>query len=321
MASIIQEFIGVVVEITPKKSIVEFKLENKTERALLCYDQLKVNGQSLPDGGSFDDYINKNTALKFKCHCNNDSGVDKCGWLVISACLQQEGKTAQKSNDPIFNGLHNCRGTIKEVGERQGVLTYNVNGSEEKIVFLASKVYISRKRVFLKSNLYHLKGMQVGQKIMFDAVPCVPNEKDGGCRWFATVVWNGKKPVMKYDTQGVRNNQSATLFKISDIKLITSNPHSQFLRSEGQIMKIINAEYGLALAAIKKNRYESVLFHRSAATLFDCSLANEDLTSIFEEGDKICLLAAAATPKMSIRWVASHIGVCIDPSVAHLFQF
>lgn len=321
MASSLHEFIGVVVEITPKKAIVGFELENKTERALLCYDKLKVNGQSLPDGGSFDDYIDKNTTLKFQCHCYNDSGVDKCGWLIISACLQEEGEIAPKSNDPIFNGLHNCSGTIKKVGKRQGVLTYIVNGTEEKILFLASKAYFSRKRVCSKSNLNNFEGMKVGQKIMFDAVPCVPNENDDGCRWFAMVVWKGEKPVMVYDSQGVRKENSATLFKVSEIKLITSNPHSQFLRSEGQILKIINAEYGLALAAIKKNRYESVLFHRSAATLFDCSLANEDLTSVFKEGDKICLLAAAAPPKMSIRWVASHIGVFIDPSVAHLFQF
>jgi hypothetical protein len=319
----LREFVGKVVEISPKyKAIVQFQLDNKTERALLWYDKLKVNGQPLPDGGSIDDFIDKNTTLKFQCHGFDDSGVDRCRWYITCAWKQEERDVALKTNDTICNGLYNCPGTIQEVNKRQGVLSYNINGVEENILFLASKMFLSGKRVSAKANLNQLHGIEEGRTIMFDAVPCDPNDNDGRCSWFATVVWKGRKPVMEYDdARNVRNKQSATLPQVSEIKLITSNPHSLFLRSEGQIIKIINAEYGLAFGSIKKNRWESVLFHRSAVTLFDRSLANEDLTTIFEEGDKIRLVAAAARQKMGVSWVASKIRVLIDPSVAYEFQF
>ncbi|KAG8294726.1 hypothetical protein J6590_046588 [Homalodisca vitripennis] len=74
----LREFVGKVVEILPKhKAIVQFQLDNKTERALLWYYKLKVNGQSLPQEGSIDEYLEKGASLKFLCHNFDDSGVDR----------------------------------------------------------------------------------------------------------------------------------------------------------------------------------------------------------------------------------------------------
>lgn len=74
----LKEFVGRVVELSPKyKAIVQFQYEGKNERALLLYDKLKINGESLPDGGSIDTYIQKDTLLKFLSHPFDESGVDR----------------------------------------------------------------------------------------------------------------------------------------------------------------------------------------------------------------------------------------------------
>uniref|UniRef100_A0A1B6LXP5 Uncharacterized protein n=1 Tax=Graphocephala atropunctata TaxID=36148 RepID=A0A1B6LXP5_9HEMI len=321
--SVLKEFVGRVVEISPKfKAIVQFQLDNKTERALLWYDKLKVNGQPPPKEGSIDEYLEVDAPLKFLCHNFDDSGVDRCRWYITCAWKQDVRDVDLKDNDTILHGLYNCGGQILEVARRQGILSFSINGLEENVLFLASKLFVSGKRVSTKASLQQLPGFEEGRAIMFDAVPCDPADSDGRCRWFATVVWRGRKPVMEYeDARNVRNTQSAQLPQLAEIKLITSSPHSLFLRSEGQVMKIINAEYGLMIGAIKKNKWESVLFHRSHVMLFDRRLVNEDLTTIFEEGDKLRVVAAAAPKRMGVRWVASQVRLLIDPSVAHRFQF
>jgi hypothetical protein len=65
---------------------------------------------------------------------------------------------------------------------------------------------------------------------------------------------------------------------------LTSNPKSVFIRGEGQILKILNKEFGVALAAMKPNNWKSVLFHHSACFLFKLNLGSHDLTKIFKEG-------------------------------------
>ncbi|XP_046660041.1 uncharacterized protein LOC124353983 [Homalodisca vitripennis] len=319
----LREFVGKVVEILPKhKAIVQFQLDNKTERALLWYYKLKVNGQSLPQEGSIDEYLEKGASLKFLCHNFDDSGVDRCRWYITCAWKQDARDLDLKENETILSGLYNCTGQIVQIARRQGILSYCVDGRDENVLFLASKVFVAGKRVSAKVNLPQLPGFEEGRSLLFDAVPCDPADNDGNCCWFATVVWKGWKPVMEYDdARNVRNSKAAQLPQLTEIKLITSNPHLLFLRGEGQVMKIINAEYGLALGAIKKNVWESVMFHRSHVLLFDRNLANEDLTTVFKEGDKLRIVAASAPKKLGVRWVASQVRVLIDPSVAHRFQF
>jgi hypothetical protein len=75
------------------------------------------------------------------------------------------------------------------------------------------------------------------------------------------------------------------LYFNSRVLQLTSNPKSVFVRGEGQILKILNEEFGVALAAMKPNSWESILFHRSACFLFRLNLGSHDLTSIFEEGE------------------------------------
>jgi hypothetical protein len=63
-------------------------------------------------------------------------------------------------------------------------------------LFLASKLFLSGKRLGSKQNL---ETRLIEDKVQFDAVPCEQSENDSSCSWFATVVWKGKKPYTDYD--------------------------------------------------------------------------------------------------------------------------
>jgi len=65
---------------------------------------------------------------------------------------------------------------------------------------------------------------------------------------------------------------------------LVSNPKSAFVRGVGQILHILNDQFGIALAARQPNNWESILFHRSACFLFKLNLGSHDLTKIFKEG-------------------------------------
>jgi hypothetical protein len=75
-----------------------------------------------------------------------------------------------------------------------------------------------------------------------------------------------------------------TKYGLTVMLQLASNPKSMFIRGRGQILHILNEEYGVALAAMKQNSWESILFHRSACFLFKLNLGSHDLTKIFKEG-------------------------------------
>jgi hypothetical protein len=57
--------------------------------------------------------------------------------------------SGKSSRPPHIEGT----GWISEVFPRKGVLTFNNNGDDERVLFLASKVYIFEKRLGTKQSL------------------------------------------------------------------------------------------------------------------------------------------------------------------------
>lgn len=89
---------------------------------------------------------------------------------------------------------------------------------EENVMFLGSKLYTSGKRVPAKTYLKCLPGLDEGASVMFDAVPIHPSGLYS-CRWFATIVWKGRKPSTEYDktTVPVTSNLKDRLRLVSKI--------------------------------------------------------------------------------------------------------
>ncbi|PSN43588.1 hypothetical protein C0J52_16724 [Blattella germanica] len=276
----LQDVYGTVIEIhAPYKAILSFQLNNMPERALLRADKIVKNGQNVPMGEPITDHVKMGSKLQFVCHGFDETGQDRCGYFVTVAWLKDVNERGNKSDIKAFIGLYNASGVIVDVSHRQGVIQYtDADGKDQNVLFFASKLFLFGKRTSAKQNINLT--LSVDDKVQFDAVPCEQTENDSHCPWFATVVWKGKKPAIDYDNP------------------LASNPKSLFVRVKGQILKILNEEYGVAIAAMKPNNWESVLFHRSACFLFKLNLGSHDLTKIFQEANSFkAVLDAYTYPK------------------------
>ena len=67
-------------------------------------------------------------------------------------------------------------GWISELNPRKGVLTFDNNGKDERVLFLASKVYFFEKRIGGKQALTDF--LSEGDPVQFEAVP--QEGADGG---------------------------------------------------------------------------------------------------------------------------------------------
>lgn len=96
-------------------------------------------------------------------------------------------------------------GWVSELNPRKGVLTFDNNGKDERVLFLASKVYFFEKRIGARQPLTDF--LSEGDPVQFEAVPQdSSNYTNGGpgeennsssnfyCTWFANLVWKGKRP-------------------------------------------------------------------------------------------------------------------------------
>jgi hypothetical protein len=166
---------GMVKEISyPNKAIIHFKLNGKDERALLLSKTLTLDGKPLEESRALSTAIKVNDALHFDCHVYDKGGVgsgkDKCNYFAMRAWKNSPDfeSTRIANGQPTFNTspsahLANTKfgtGWISELNPRKGVLTFDNNGCDERVLFLASKVYFFEKRLGAKQALNsktHLK--------------------------------------------------------------------------------------------------------------------------------------------------------------------
>nr|CAD7576094.1 unnamed protein product [Timema californicum] len=284
----LQNLVGKVVAIPqPYKAILEFPHKGKTERSLLWVDRLTVNGKATAPGHMMHDYLHVGSKVRFSCHTFNESGIDQCGWFTTSAIRQDPNDISNAPSSTnlttLVQGQFNAKGIIHLVAPRQGVIAFNdESGTEQLVMFLGSKVYLFGKRLGSKQSLQTCLPLE--DRVQFDAIPTDPLENDHRCRWFATAVWKGQKPNVDYEAPGsIDQGESQNLVKA--IKQLTSSPKATFLQAHGQMLSVLNQEFGVALVSIKPNVWESVLFHRSAAYLYKLCLKKQDLRKIFKEDD------------------------------------
>nr|CAD7435620.1 unnamed protein product [Timema monikensis] len=282
----LQNLVGKVVAIPqPYKAILEFPYKGKTERSLLWADRLTVNGKATAPGHMVYEYLHVGSKVRFSCHTFNESGIDQCGWFTTNAIRQDPNDISNAPSSTnlttLVHGQFNAKGIIHHVAPRQGVIAFNdESGTEQLVMFLGSKVYLFGKRLSSKQSLQTCLPLE--DRVQFDAIPTDPLENDHRCRWFATAVWKGQKPNVDYDTPGsINQGESQNLVKA--IKQLTSSPKATFLQAHGQMLSVLNQEFGVALVSIKPNVWESVLFHRSSAYLYKLCLKKQDLRKIFKE--------------------------------------
>lgn len=321
MASSVQvykEYVGTVVEFLGRfKAVVE--LDDSKQRALLKVEKFTCKLDSKlgsSEDHAINDFVEIGTVIKCLCHKYDETAEHKCGWFVADVLSVGQELSESRMLSDLCPTMLNKMGWISHLEKRQGVISFkDEKDVQHDVLFLASKFYDGGKHIKPKLPLEQFIG--VNDKISFDAVPIDPEENENHCSWFATLAWKRNKPSINYDapTQDPDTN-------LAQIRTIIKNPKSRFIRGKGQIIQILSEGYGIALGAVnsKQTHWQSILFHRSCASLFKYNLANVDIRKVFKEGDKVRFVAASAPKGFSAQWVASHISIDVVGDAQKLLE-
>ncbi|XP_012250866.2 uncharacterized protein LOC105683091 [Athalia rosae] len=182
---------GEVAEIpSPYKAIIYFELDGVLQTAYLKSQRFYKNGKHLCDNQNLQKFLKIGYKVKFSCHLIDNPDPGQCQWFVTSCWRHNDDKDTRLV---MSTGIMNVAGTIIDLKQRHGTLLMtDLLGTEYRVHFLASKVYLFGKRVSSSKPLS--SQLHIDDQVYFDAIPCFPEENRHNCNWFATCVHKGKKP-------------------------------------------------------------------------------------------------------------------------------
>uniref|UniRef100_A0A8D8S0I0 Uncharacterized protein n=1 Tax=Cacopsylla melanoneura TaxID=428564 RepID=A0A8D8S0I0_9HEMI len=307
--NIAQTLLGTVHEISGihgTKAVVLFDYEGKTQRAYLRCKNVVYDGISLPEDTHLERYVPVGTEIYFRAHTLIDIGPDLCKFFIIVAWKRDDIDFPKHPSVVVFHGMSTVPCYFSHHGDG-GIGGYGVATPKDDPSQLIKFFY---HKVFIKGERYKegLIGFKSTKEMQCDAIPTAVDPIDG-TTWIAKFLWRGKRP-----DNNERKDFVLQPNMLDNIKELTRNPRSIFMRTTGQIIKVLDKEYGVALAMIRLNEWHTVLFHATACYLNETSLAHINLRAVFKPGDKITLLAAKAPSLLPYQWVASNVSVYRDPS-------
>ncbi|XP_043228261.1 uncharacterized protein LOC122384688 [Amphibalanus amphitrite] len=307
--------LGTVAELYPlHKAVLTFQLNGRgpEQRALLWGRRFVCpNGLPLAEDESIDDVLCINDQVLFDCHIyDNENNQDRCGWYVARA-------ESARRPEQLSSVVSNAMGTVVEVGPRRAFVEFRQPGRVElqRAVFVAARFFDHGGRLpagtSLRSCVYE------DQKLHLDA-----QHRPGqlqGASWYAWLAWRGQRPEVELDREPPAEvlageeepptqRPTATLADNLLPALSSAESRAQAQRRHqdkwGYVSSLLDAEYGVLLWQVAPRQYQSVLFHRSAAHLFDLNLKNYDLRTVFKKGDHLRFEAEKAEPSEPYKWKA-----------------
>lgn len=339
--------------IPPARAIIGFKLNGRDEKAILLSKNLSVNGKSWDElpGRPFAiaEVLKLGDELEFDCHVYDKgggigSGKDKCNYFAMKAAkntrdyvdkmglaahAHQVGMLSRSSNTLIAG-----TGWISELSPRKGVLTFEHNNKAERVIFLASRVWVFEKRLGTKQSLIDF--CSEADPLQFEAVPTT-NEiardlsDNCHCNWFATMAYKGKRPQSVEDNlgggtrrgSGDKENGSGNGNGVShgngmdDSSLKNGNSatfpngvvnaNMNVIRGAGQIARVISEKSGVIWWLKSPNHLQSVWFESKQAFLLGENLADKNIYQVFKEGDPVVFLAERPPANFPTKWLAKQV--------------
>eukprot|EP00095_Tigriopus_kingsejongensis_P003007 maker-scaffold170_size291898-snap-gene-0.19 protein:Tk03007 transcript:maker-scaffold170_size291898-snap-gene-0.19-mRNA-1 annotation:"hypothetical protein L798_01356" len=326
----------------PNKAILAFTLQGRDERAILLSKHLYLDGHPWEDGDQarphqvLADVLWVGEELEFDCHVYDKggglgSGKDKCNFFATKAWkyTTQETRTERRvaaGPAPATRGLLRCEphlisgtGWISELNPRKGVLTFEHNQRDERVLFLASKVYLFEKRLGAKQSLFDL--CAEGDPVQFDAVPTERRDATNHfCAWFATTMWKGKKPnAPAVATEPVRRTSGDSLepppneppleesVSVAPFDFTPGPIHENLIKGAGHVARIINDKSGVLWWLKNGSTIQSVWFESKHTFLYGSNLADQNLSEVFKENDPVIFLAETPPPNFPTKWLAKQV--------------
>lgn len=319
----------------PNKAIIQFRMNGKDERAILLSKFLYFNGKPLDEAQAtrqpITDFMKINDMIHFDCHIyDKGNGKDRCNYFAMKAWKHSEicPSTISGLNQLQISSTGNSRpansfsttirtasGWVSEIYPQHGVLTCSYNGTDQRVSFKASCVYLFEKALGLRHNLDIL--LYLGEQLHFDAVPSetgIGNNLVNYCPMTAVLVWKGKRPNI--DSNG-DSPQTNTICNVSDcpnsrkgsvdssssssdaatddafgnsgssfLIIPSISKQTELFRGVGMIAKIVNESTGIIWWVRKPNFYNSVWFHAQKTFKYGFNLHDKSLKDFVREGKK-----------------------------------
>lgn len=320
---------GTVKEIIyPSKAILAFKYGGKEEKAILLVHKYLMDGVAVDEHKLMSDVLKIGDVLEFDGHIYDKGGYgggkDRCNYYAMRAWKASQSKivskaqmqTSKSGRPAVIVGT----GFISEVFPRKGVLIFDKEGVEERVLFLASKVYIFEKRLGTKQSLDQV--LSEGDPVQFEAVPQDSSDNPHFCSWFASIVWKGRKPFEENPIPGstpatsgrrgsigstgsaesnsTEGSDSLTNSQVTNQAVIRNgNKTEQLMRGRGYIARVVDENCGLIWWVLQPNHLQSVWFHNSARP-------NQDLRTIFKSGDPVKFVVSRSAGGPT-HWVAKEV--------------
>lgn len=328
---------GTVKEIVyPSKAILAFKFNGKEEKAILLVHKYLIDGAAVDEQKLMSDILKVGDVVEFDGHIYDKGGFgqgkDKCNYYAMRAWKASDSKVAAKEHmiggKSVRPSTIEGTGFISEVFPRKGVLVFERDGAEERVLFLASKFYIFEKRLGTKQSLESV--LNEGDPVQFEAMPQNAQDNQHFCSWFASLVWKGQKPFDEsligtsvpppvgisgrrgsigstgssesISTEGSAGSDSLLNTNLSLSKQMSSCAlQDQVVRGRGFVARIVSDKSLLIWWCRQPNYLQSVWF-QSQQSIF----SNKDLGNIFKEGDAVKFVCSKSSSGPT-QWMANEI--------------
>lgn len=63
------------------------------------------------------------------------------------------------------------------------------------------------------------------------------------------------------------------------------SPHTVFIMGRGEVLRILDEEFGIIMGEIKKNVFQTIFFHRKQFFMTGMSLSDCDIRALLCEGN------------------------------------
>ncbi|XP_015117008.1 uncharacterized protein LOC107041120 [Diachasma alloeum] len=312
---------GVVNDVLPpNKAVIGFLHEGKLNSALLTNSQFYYEGKHIPANRVLSDYLRAGVTVKFSCETSQETKKDTpCRW-VITTCWCVDKNPLNRVT--ITRGVDDVLGKVKKLGGRHGIISvFDGTKYTHDILFLASRFYVDGKRFPAGKTL--TAGLHEGESVFVDAIPCIPEENDECCSWFATCVFKGRRPKIIHDNghdnghkvhrgeigHQVEETDSFRSQYLEFVNLYVYNPHTVYVTGAGTILRILDEEFGIIIGEFKKNVFQTVLFHRKHFFMFGTNLVPYDIRALLYEEDRVKFVVVGAPPGFATEWIAVQVSI------------
>ncbi|XP_063989525.1 uncharacterized protein LOC135168856 [Diachasmimorpha longicaudata] len=314
---------GVVNDIVSSNTaVVGFLHQGKLECAWLTNSQFYYEGKHIPTNRVLSDYLTPGDKVTFSCEASSDAkrNTPSCSWIV-NTCWRTE-------NNPLTSvitatGLDGVLGKVRELGGRHGVISvFDGTVHHCDVLFLASRFYVDGKRFPAGKGL--TTALQEGESVIVDAIPCIPEENEERCRWFATCAFKGQRPQIIHDNgHKVHRGDLGQLggtdsFRSQYLEFVNQYVHNRstvYVIGAGTILSILDEKFGIIMGVFKKNIFQTVLFHRKHFFMSGINLMAYDIRALLYGEDRVKFVVVGAPPGFPIDWIAVQVSIQKRPDV------